>query len=403
MAQPRLLSIDAFAKTVEDARIRTTSGGVITLICVVFVLVLIGNEYSEYTTVIARPDLVVDRDINKDMQINMDISFPNMPCDLLSLDLTDQTGDSSLDVLKQGFQRYRLIKGDSPREVLDDQASDLNVHVDISELAKGGQANCESCYGALPQDKNEYCCNSCDAVKAAYALKGWAFFDGKDIAQCEREGYVARIQERINSNEGCRIKGSTMIKRVNGVMDFGPGTSIFSQGRHVHDTSLYDKHEDKFNFDHYIHHFSFGNEQDALFFKEESTHPLDSAEFLVTEKNRIAQYYLKVIATRKEFLDPKQPAVETNQFSAVTHSRPISGGRDADHQHTIHARGGTAGVFFNFEISPLKIIEQEQYAKSWSGFLLGVISSIAGVLIVGSLVDRSVFAAEKAIRGKKGV
>ncbi|CAN3372673.1 hypothetical protein DIURU_004838 [Diutina rugosa] len=406
MPRPKLLSIDAFAKTVEDARIRTTSGGIITLICVILVLVLINNEYADYTTVITRPDLVVDRDINRKLKINLDISFPNIPCDLLSLDITDQTGDSSLDLLQQGFQKFRLTKdgeGNIKDEIKDSDSNFVNVHLDVDELAKGGQQPCGSCHGALPQDNNEYCCNSCEVVKAAYALKQWAFYDGENIEQCEKEGYVQRLKDRINGNEGCRVKGSTEIRRVSGVMDFGPGTSFYSQRRHVHDMSLYDKYPDKFNFDHFVHHLSFGDEEQAHHFVDESTHPLDDVEFIVGEKHRMAAYYLKVISTRKEFIDPEEPAVETNQFSAVTHSRPIRGGRDQDHQHTMHALGGTPGVFFNFDISPLKIINREQYAKTWSGFVLGVISSIAGVLIVGSLVDRSVFAAEKAIRGKKNL
>lgn len=406
MAPPKLLRIDAFAKTVEDARIRTTLGGIITVICVMLVLFLINNEYQDYTTVITRPELVVDRDINKQLLINMDILFPNMPCGLLSLDLTDQTGDALLDVLKLGFQRYRVIKnadGTIKEELEDNDGQFFNVQMDIDEVCKGNQEPCGSCYGALPQEDNQYCCNTCQSVRAAYAFAKWAFYDGENIDQCEKEGYVARMKEQINRDEGCRIKGTTQIRRVNGVMDFGPGTSFFSRGRHAHDTSLFEKYDDKFNFDHVVHHLSFGNEQDAHYFADELTHPLDGAEFLVEEKYRTAAYYLKVIATRKEFIDNLIPAVETNQFSAVTHSRPVMGGRDEDHRHTKHAMGGTPGVFFNFDISPLKIINREQYAKTWSGFVLGVISSIAGVLIVGSLVDRLVFAAENAIRGKKTI
>lgn len=95
--------------------------------------------------------------------------------------------------------------------------------------------------------------------------------------------------------------------------------------------------------------------------------------------------------------------VDTNQFSVITHDRPLIGGKDEDHQHTLHARGGIPGVNFNFDISPLKIINRQQYAKTWSGFVLGVVSSIAGVLMVGTLLDRSVFAAQQAIKGKKDI
>lgn len=407
MAQrPRLVSIDAFSKTVEDAKIKTASGGLITLICGLIVLILIRNEYLDYTTIITRPELVVDRDINKKLDINLDISFPNLPCDVVTLDILDESGDLQLDLLKSGFQRYRLIPG-SNSEVLDD-ANVLSNSVSLEQISKGPKDGvCGSCYGALNQDKeNEVCCNDCETVRLAYAEKLWAFYDGKDIEQCEKEGYVQRLNDRINQNEGCRIKGTAQINRISGNMHFAPGASYTAPGKHVHDLSLYLKYPDKFNFDHVINHLSFGEDPQSksrLVANDEndhiSTHPLDNHQLFVNEKDHVASYYLKVVATRFEYLSKK--FLETNQFSVISHHRPLRGGKDEDHQHTLHARGGLPGVFFHFEISPLKIINREQYAKTWSGFVLGVISSIAGVLIVGALLDRSVWAAEKVLKGKK--
>ena len=109
---------------------------------------------------------------------------------------------------------------------------------------------------------------------------------------------------------------------------------------------------------------------------------------------------MKVVATRFESLDYKN-RIDTNQFSVITHDRPLVGGKDEDHQHTLHARGGIPGVNFNFDISPLKIINRQQYAKTWSGFVLGVISSIAGVLMVGTLLDRSVLLPNKQSKERK--
>lgn len=404
--RPKLLLIDAFAKTVEDARIRTASGGIITLICVVIVLFLIRNEYGDYTTLITRPELVVDRDINKQLDINLDISFPNLPCEIISLDILDQTGDAQLDILKSGFQKYRIVTDNGvTTEMLHTNTLPLNNDLDIAELCKGlkpgEQGTCESCYGALEQDKNQFCCNSCQAVKAAYGGKGWAFYAGQNIAQCEREGYVSDLIKKIEDHEGCRIKGTTKINRISGGMDFSPGTSFDHFGKHAHDLSLYNQYPHQFNFNHKINHLSFGpikEDSDVI-----ATHPLNGHQVEWEHHLRLSSYYLKVVATRFEFLNEKSKTIETNQFSVITHERPLAGGKDEDHQHTVHARGGVPGVIFYFDISPLKIINREQYAKPLSGFILGVISSIAGVLIVGSLIDRSVYAAETAIAGKKNL
>lgn len=412
-SRPKLLSFDAFAKTVEDARIKTTSGGIITLICILITLVLIRNEYVDYTTIITRPELVVDRDINKQLDINLDISFINLPCDLISIDLLDVTGDLSLNIIDSGLKKIRLLKnkqGDVIVNEIEDDEPAFNNDIELSDLAKGlpegsdENAYCGSCYGALPQDKKQFCCNDCNTVRRAYAEKHWSFYDGENIEQCEKEGYVGRLRERINNNEGCRIKGTTKINRVSGTMDFAPGASFTREGRHFHDLSLYTKYPDKFNFDHIINHLSFGEmpvdgQADELF---DSIHPLDDHQFMLHKKAHLVSYYLKVVATRFESLDYKN-RIDTNQFSVITHDRPLVGGKDEDHQHTLHARGGIPGVNFNFDISPLKIINRQQYAKTWSGFVLGVISSIVGVLMVGTLLDRSVFAAQQAIKGKKDI
>lgn len=404
-SRPKLLSIDAFAKTVEDARIRTTSGGIITLLCIAIALFLIRNEYIDYTTLITRPELVVDRDINKQLDINLDISFINLPCQAVSIDLLDQTGDMQLNIIHSGVQKIRLIKQNGV--VVDeklDEIPELNSDVPLSEVTKGlkeGQdpKTCGSCYGALPQDKNQHCCNDCETVRRAYAERSWSFYDGENIEQCEKEGYVSKIKERVANHEGCRIKGTAKISRVSGSMEFAPGSLFTSDGRHAHDLSLYYKYGDALNFDHVINHLSFGTNDQATELSTTTTHPLDGHKFLLHQKSHLSSYYLKVVATRFESITKQ--SIDTNQFSVITHDRPLKGGKDEDHQHTIHGRGGVPGVEFHFDISPLKIINREEYAKSWSGFVLGCVSSIAGVLMVGTLIDRSVFAAQQVLKGKK--
>lgn len=57
----RFTRLDAFAKTVEDARVRTTSGGIVTLVSLLIVLSLIWGEWADYRRVVILPELVVDK------------------------------------------------------------------------------------------------------------------------------------------------------------------------------------------------------------------------------------------------------------------------------------------------------------------------------------------------------
>lgn len=60
-AKSRFTRLDAFAKTVEDARIRTNSGGVITIASLLIVLWLVWGEWADYRRVVVQPELVVDK------------------------------------------------------------------------------------------------------------------------------------------------------------------------------------------------------------------------------------------------------------------------------------------------------------------------------------------------------
>lgn len=60
-AKSRFTRLDAFAKTVEDARIRTNSGGIITIVSLLVVLWLVWGEWADYRRVVVQPELIVDK------------------------------------------------------------------------------------------------------------------------------------------------------------------------------------------------------------------------------------------------------------------------------------------------------------------------------------------------------
>jgi hypothetical protein len=60
-AKSRFTRLDAFTKTVEDARIRTTSGGVVTIVSLIVVLYLAWAEWVDYRRIVIHPELIVDK------------------------------------------------------------------------------------------------------------------------------------------------------------------------------------------------------------------------------------------------------------------------------------------------------------------------------------------------------
>ncbi|CAD1783740.1 similar to Saccharomyces cerevisiae YAL042W ERV46 Protein localized to COPII-coated vesicles, forms a complex with Erv41p [Maudiozyma barnettii] len=417
----KFLLLDVFSKTEEDVRVRTSTGGIITIGCILTTLLLLYREWAQLTEIVTRPQLYVDRDSDAKLSLNFDIMFPDVSCDILTLDIVDESGELQLDILDSGFIKTRCDQN-GKELITEDYKMGTDFKPDTSKLNHGSEY-CGSCYGALVQNANDavspehrVCCQSCDEVHQAYLDAGWAFLDGADIDQCEEEGYVKHMNDHLN--EGCRVRGSALLSRIRGNIHFAPGKSFITKDierrgiSHNHDSSLYDSHRE-LNFNHIIHHLSFGRPVDKshekLRRKDEdlsgiSTNPLDGGEVKSdrTDAHLLQySYFAKIVPTRYEYLNDKYPAVETTQFSATFHSRPIRGGRDDDHPTTVHASGGTPGVFIFYEMSALKVINREQHAQTWSGFFLNCITTIGGVLAVGTVADKIFYKAQKSIWGKK--
>lgn len=400
MKKSALLSIDAFAKTEEDVRIRTRTGGIITVSCIVATIMLLLSEWFHFNEVVTRPQLVVDRDRHLKLDLNLDVTFPHIPCDLLNMDIMDAAGELQLDLLQSGWSKTRIDASGNEIGTKKFQISD-----EVFDSEPEGEDYCGDCYGAKDQTRNDdvapaerVCCQTCEDVRNAYIAAGWAFYDGKNIEQCEREGYVERINQHLT--EGCRIKGKAQLNRIEGNMHFAPGKAFQNARGHYHDTSLYVKTQD-LNFNHIIHELSFGKNVKTPDTGGVSASPLDGRQVSPDYDTHFYQYsyFAKIVPTRYEYLNGDK--VETTQFSATYHERPLQGGRDDDHPTTVHTRGGIPGVFIYFEMSPLKVINKEQHAQTWSGFILNCITSIGGVLAVGTVIDKVVYKAQRSIWGKK--
>ena len=201
---------------------------------------------------------------------------------------------------------------------------------------------------------------------------------------------------------------------------------------HAHDLNSYfgTKEDARHTMQHEIHHLRFGPQvPDALARKwqwtdNHHTNPLDGTKQPTDEPNFMFQYFLKVVSTSYLPLgwdsSPISPidsqkvplgmqgnefgttgSIETHQYSVTSHKRSIRGGDDSEEGHSerIHASGGIPSVFFNYDISPMKVINREARPKTFAGFLTGVCAVIGGTLTVAAAIDRALY--EGAARVKK--
>lgn len=307
------------------------------------------------------------------MQIHMNMTFPRIPCELLTLDVMDVSGDIQTGVV-HGINKYRLSPEAEGSRVLEVKALDL--HAD--EAVHMDPEYCGECYGppAPPNAKKPGCCNTCTEVRDAYAHVSWSFGRGEGVEQCQREHYAEHLDEQ--RAEGCRIEGGIRVNKVVGNFHFAPGKSFSNGNMHVHDLENYFKDEGGHSFTHKIHHLRFGPpmpddmikklSDNGGYWSNHHLNPLDDTEQITQEKAYNFMYFVKVVSTaylpigwekKKGNFDDAQDigdygeggaSVETHQYSVTKHERNVGGGSDAQEGHAerLHARGGIPGVFFSY-------------------------------------------------------
>lgn len=282
------------------------------------------------------------------MPINLNITFPHLPCSLVTLDVMDISGEQ-MSGIDHGIHLTRLTPYPELAKV---STSTHHLHEERAEHLD--PSYCGPCYGAPPPEGHNGCCNTCDDVREAYASNGWGLSnDGKGIEQCEREHFAEHLAEM--REEGCNVAGHLQVNKVAGNFHIAPGKSFSTSTMHVHDLQLYFDTPTQHTMSHIIHHLSFGPELPVDPLHPKATpygnNPLDGTESWSKIKHYNYMYFIKVVSTA--FLplgvEPGEPgAIQSHQYSVTSHERSLAGGADEDHPDRLHARGGIPGLFFSY-------------------------------------------------------
>ncbi|KAM4054999.1 endoplasmic reticulum vesicle transporter [Hirsutella rhossiliensis] len=421
-AKSRFTKLDAFTKTVDEARIRTTSGGIVTIVSLLVVLFLAWGEWVDYRRTVIHHELVVDKGRGERMEIHLNITFPKMPCELLTLDVMDVSGEQQHGVA-HGVNKVRLRPQAQGGGIIDIKS--LALHDETAHHLD--PKYCGECYGATapPTAQKAGCCNSCDEVREAYAVQGWAFGRGEGVEQCQREHYAEKLDAQ--REEGCRIEGGLQVNKVVGNFHLAPGRSFSNGNIHVHDLKNYwDMPKGKqHDFTHTIHQLRFGPQipddlkqklsgSKAKPWTNHHINPLEGANQETKDPNFNYMYFVKIVPTSYLPLGWEKQlqklaglaaggadgSLETHQYSVTSHKRSLTGGDDAaeGHAERQHSKGGIPGVFFSYDISPMKVINREEQPKSFLGFLAGLCAIVGGTLTVAAAVDRGLFEGSTRLR-----
>ncbi|XP_026429545.1 endoplasmic reticulum-Golgi intermediate compartment protein 3-like [Papaver somniferum] len=373
----KLRNLDAYPKINEDFYSRTLSGGVITVISSILMILLFISELRLYINSMTHTELVVDTSRGETLRINFDVTFPALPCSILSLDAMDISGEQHLDV------KHDVIKNriDANGNIIETKKDGVGVHKMEKPLQKHGgrlehnETYCGSCYGAETTDAD--CCNSCEEVREAYRKKGWGMSNPDEIDQCKREGFLQKIKDE--EGEGCNIYGFLEVNKVAGNFHFAPGKSFQQSNVHVHDVTAFQK--DSFNISHKINKLSFGESFPGV------VNPLDRVQWTQKTPTGMFQYFVKVVPT--VYTDINNHTIQSNQFSVTEHFRHAIVGQP----HSV------PGVFFFYDLSPIKVTFTEQHV-SFLHFLTNICAIVGGMFTVSGILDSFIYHGQKVIRKK---
>ncbi|CAF0924347.1 unnamed protein product [Rotaria sordida] len=377
----QLKRFDAYAKTLEDFRIRTTSGGLVTIISSTIIFILLFIELKYFLTIDVVQVLFVDTSRQEKMNITIDIKYPVLPCSYLTVDAMDVSGDTQTDIIHNLYKTRLDLNGNIiENDIVKVSLQSLpKLNNNSLETTTTTIPECESCYGA--ETAAHKCCPTCNDVKAAYRVKGWSF-DPTGVQQCIREGKTIGMINSNNDdstteiNEGCRIHGHLEVNKVAGNFHIAPGQSF--EQHHIHIHSLRNIRLNLLNTTHYIDQLTFGQQ-----FPNQINPLSNTKQFVNLHDNGavLYHYYVKIVPSAYVFLNQTQ--LITNQYSVTKHKKIIKNLYDSsDHQ--------IPGTFFTYEISAImvKFIEQK---RSLAHFLTSLCAIIGGVFTVSSLIDAFIY------------
>lgn len=365
-----LFQLDAYAKTFDDLRIRTSTGGLLTLVSAIFVVILTVSEIKDYLSISVVSKLSVDTSRASSLPIYFDITLPRVPCYLATLDSTQANGEQQINIASDMY-KTRIDKYGrelNPKKI--GPGHQAKKATELIEKAKQ-PGYCGSCYGAKPAGT---CCNTCDEVKRAYIAKAWDIDQADHIEQCVAEGWTNEATEQ--RGEGCRMHGHLVVKKIPGTFHIALGESFNLFGLHVHSTNGITNYD----YTHTIKKLSFGTDSDVF------GNSLGGTEQKLSPGPVRVQYFIKVVATDVQPLG--QPVTQTYQYSSTQHLEKLT--EDASQ---------LPGIFFKFEISPM-LITMTQHRKSSTSFFIGLCAIVGGVTTVASIVDAIVYKAARAFSKK---
>ena len=339
----------------ESFNIRTTSGGVITIITFIFMFIVAIKELTSFKRIETKQQACVQSHFIKqqnDLQIFLNITVA-YPCELLQIKVLDASGNYQLNA-KQDIRRQRL---DALYMPLGKEISDSDPESIFQK--------CGNCYGS----NYTKCCHSCIDVANSFILQGEFVPNLNTIDQCTRD------HKSIAEGETCRITARLSTKFSKGQLLIKPGGTLETPFHYKYDLSYFG---DNVNLTHQIHTLRFGRDFKGL------VNPLDNYTRLQLKNGFFFfRYNCELVPTITRDIFNQEPA---NQYSASSSEKEITKSITKKHP----------AIAFDFDTAPIAV-RFIQEKRSISGFITQLCAILGGGFTLGGFIDSFIF----RVRSKK--
>ena len=321
-----LKAVDLYRKAMTEYHQPTAFGGILSLVCYSFALILLCSETLSYLSPPVKWNLLVEPHSDEDyMIVSVNISFASLPCNSLVAYFTDQASDH--------YIFYSLN-----RSVLD-SAGRIVASIDTSTIQEPD--TCGSCYGA--ERHPNQCCRTCAEVMETYGDRKWKPPQFSEIEQC-------KIYISIDSSQGpgCQLSGDMRVKKIPGSMHF----------RNTLDTDK--KFFEKHNGGHTVNKFAF---KDPKSMAVDVPGPVDGK---VVYGHYSTNYYLKIMPAVK-----KEGRFYESSANFLMFHHPMN-----------------PEILFTYDLEPISTVFVE--GKKFNEFLVSVCAIIGGWYAITLLLAKIV-------------
>ncbi|KAI9107247.1 hypothetical protein K1719_021856 [Acacia pycnantha] len=335
--------LDAFPRAEDHLLHKTKSGALVSIIGLIIMATLFLHELGYYLTTYTVHQMSVDLKRGETLPIHINMTFPSLPCDVLSVDAIDMSGKHEVDldtnIWKLRLNSYGHIIGT-------EYLSDLVEKEHVAHNHDHGKDHHEDSENKIH-------------------LQG---FDEST------ENTVKKVKEAIANREGCRIYGVLDVQRVAG------NFHISVHGLNIYVAQMIFGGSKNVNVSHVIHDLSFGPKYPGLH------NPLDGTTRILHDASGTFKYYIKVVPTEYRYISKE--VLPTNQFSVTEYFSPMN-----DHDRTWPA------VYFLYDLSPITVTMREE-RRSFLHFITRLCAVLGGTFALTGMLDRWMYILVEAITTK---